>query len=267
MFDTALQKFAGESHNFLLNGSGPELNEARQYLNQRGIDVAGICAYQLGFCPHGKLLDDEIRYFGNDNESESDKRDFKKSLTGKIILPIKDEFGKHVGLATRPSKSGQEYTWWNLPIPFYKSRHLFLLHLAKKAMYFQKKVYIVEGYVDAITLHRMGLKNVVAIMGTKLSARQCALIARYCNNVCVGYDVDENKSGQKATIDAIAILHRYGFCENLSVIKNMPVGEDPDSFVRKNGVTEFKMLEHNLSRNEIMSMCRESDMSKNARKR
>jgi len=128
---------------------------------------------------------------------------------------------------------------------------LFLMDKARVSMYSNNRVYVVEGYVDALTLYQNGLKNVVALMGTALTTRKLALISRYCNNVCFCFDVDENESGQKASDTSIILVNKYSFCDDIAVIDSIPVGNDPDSYVRKFGLDSYLKHERVLHEKDI----------------
>ena len=255
-----LLKFVQKCCNTLTDGDSEESRKAIEYLSQtRGIPKDDFGRFLLGYCPKLSILPPEVRQFGNELLEDNAQRDLTRCIVSRIVLPICDEFGECVGLATRPPESGPDCTWWNLPAPFYKGHYLYLLDKARKAAFTNNKIYIVEGYMDAITLYLHGLHNVVAVMSTKLSHRQCALMARYCANVCVCFDVDANESGQKGTDRAVAILHRVGVFKLISVIDGLPVKEDPDSYVKKNGLESFLNLEKHLTGNQLIAACRRSD--------
>jgi len=84
--------------------------------------------------------------------------------------------------------------------------------------------------------------------------RKLGLTARYCNNVCLCFDSDSNKSGEKAKNLSIAMLNRYSFCESISTIDSLPVGDDPASFVGKYGIKKFLDLERVIEEDEIMKI-------------
>ena len=108
--------------------------------------------------------------------------------------------------------------------------------------------------MDAITLYQHGIKNVCALMGTRLSLRQIGLIARYCNNICMCLDSDNNQAGQKATkknIENILSLEKLRFCDKISIIDGIPLGTDPDEFICKNGKDAFLSLEKEITQEDI----------------
>lgn len=250
----ALQEFSESCHDCLMNGE--KVYTPRKYLTEtRSLDDETLITHSIGFCPWGIDLNPNVRFFGENLEDE-DKRDWQYNIWGRIIVPIFDEFGEVISLATKKPSIGPN-PWWNLP--FLKSHSLFLINKAKKTIYTENKVYVVEGYIDALKLYQAGLKNVVAIMGTALTLRKIAMIARYCNNVCFCFDVDENNAGQKASDTSIIMMNKYCFCDNISVINNIPVGEDPDSYVSKYGLKAYLDHEKILSKDDIQGICRRVD--------
>jgi len=246
----ALQEFVNTCHKRLINGN--KVDVPRRYLKDtRSLNEETWVMHNIGFCPWGINLDPEVRFFGEDL-NDPDKRDWRYNLWGKIIVPIYDEFGDLISISTK-KPSVEKSPWWN--IPFLKSHSLFLINKARKEMFVKNKVYVVEGYADALTLYQHGLKNVVAIMGTAFTLRKIAMVARYCNNVCFCFDVDENKSGQNASDTSIVMLNKYCFCDNISVIDSIPIGEDPDSYVGKYGLESYLDHERILSGKDIKEIC------------
>ena len=225
-------------------------------VRSRSLTQETIRTHKIGFCPYGTALPLNIRHFGEDLESE-DKRDWQYNLWGRIIVPIYDEFGEVVSIATKKPVTEGKYPWWNMP--FKKSHVLFLLDKARKPIYSEDKIYITEGYVDALTLYQHGVKNVVALMGTAFTLRKISLVARYTDNVCFCFDVDDNRSGQKASDLSIALLNKFGFCNNISIVDHMPVGEDPASYVQGYGIESFIKGERYLTREEIIKAGRRVD--------
>jgi DNA primase len=242
----SLRSFLGNCNDYLLNSDTDESRFAIKYLAERGYNKDSISNFNIGFCPSGFEIPDEIRYYGEG--SDSNIRDWKYNLLGRVILPVLDEFGDPISAATK--KPGPEKNpWWNLP--FCKSNSLFLINKAKSHMYLKNKVYVVEGYCDAMTLYKNGIKNVVAVMGTSMTVRKIALISRYCNNICMCFDVDKNNSGQKASASSILKIKSYSFCESISIIDDIPVGEDPDSYVKEYGVKNYLSKEREVVNSDL----------------
>lgn len=254
--NSILEPFISKSHDSLLRGSGNMTLAALEYLKQRGMTEKTIIDNKIGYVGKYDKIPEEILHYGNDllpipKDEDEKPRNLFWFLLNKIIVPVYDEFGYVVGLATRTPSFEKGNSWWNMPAPFYKGQHLYLLDKCKKAIFEKNKVYLVEGYMDALILNQYGIDNCVAVMGTALTLRKIGLIARYCNRVCLCFDVDKNNAGQNAKDSAVAQLNKLVFCDEISVLDNLPVGVDPDDFVIKNGVDEFYKHEKVLNSNEI----------------
>ena len=255
-------------HNNLVEGAGREVSVAKEYLKKRNTSNQSIVFSKIGYCNTEWILPDSVSLFGADEKDEPVNESkyayyISSQLRGRLIVPVYDEFGRAVGIATRKPTFEKGNTWWNLPSPFKKGEHLFLLNNSKKNIFEKNKIYLVEGYMDAIALQQYGLNNVVAVMGTALTSKKIGLIARYCNNVCICFDMDENESGQKARDMSIAILKKFDFCENISIINGLPIGEDPDVYVEKNGLESFLEKEVILKDSDIEKICRKMTKKKN----
>lgn len=250
--------FIKDCHRFLADGS-LHSDEAKKYLIEgRGLTLDSIAEHSIGFFPRDKELPEKIRHFGEEileiegdaeleNKKPKEIRDFYYRIAGKIIVPIYEEFGCMVGFATR-SYLDDGTTWWNVPLV--KGNHLFLFNKAKKAAFQNNKIYLVEGYMDALLMYQYGIKNVAAIMGTSLTLRQLGLIMRYCSNVCFCFDTDENQSGQKATSKSVAMVNKFKTFDEISTIQ-LPVKIDPDSYIIEHGKENFLSLEKTLSAKQI----------------
>ena len=255
-----LNQFIQQCHTNLISGVGPEIDIAKDYLlRERGIKPETINTHELGYCYSKQDIPNNIAFHGKNLETLADKdRGYSYFIQGKIVVPVFSELGKAVGFATRKPSSEPGNTWWNLSAPFCKSEHLFLLDKARKDIFKNNKIYLVEGYMDALILYQEGLTNVVALMGTNLSPRQVGLIARYCSNICLSLDVDENESGQKASGKSIYHLKKFDFYEEISTVDKLPVKKDPDTFVLENGLQEFLKLERVLSSTEITKIYKDT---------
>lgn len=259
-----LNQFVKQCHDNLLSGNGAEVVNANDYLSKRNIKQESIILHSIGYCGNKDKIPNEISFYGKNGQSVG-SYGYDYFIRGKIIVPVYSEFGLLVGFATRKPSFEPDNTWWNLSRPFHKSNHLFLLDKSRKYVFENNKIYLVEGYIDAIILYQEGLKGIVGLMGTNLSPRQVGLLARYCSNICLCLDVDKNNSGQKAQGKAIYSLKKFDFYESISVIDNLPIEEDPDVFVSKNGLSELLKMERKLSDSEVNKIYREV-LSLNKRK-
>ena len=116
-----------------------------------------------------------------------------------------------------------------------KGRNLYGLNVAKNSE--KKEIVIVEGYMDAVSLHQRGIDNAVASLGTALTEAQGRLLSRYGEKIIIGYDADG--AGQTATIRGMEILSNMG-CDIR--ILQMEGAKDPDEYVVKYGSGRFSML-------------------------
>ena len=119
-------------------------------------------------------------------------------------------------------------------IVYSKGRHLFGLNVAKKYEIKMKKIIIVEGYMDAISLHQRGIHNAVASLGTAMTEAQGHLLRNNGEQVIIGYDADG--AGQAATMRGLEILQSMGCDLRILQIEG---AKDPDEFVVKYGPERF----------------------------
>lgn len=250
-----LLPFVERCNQNLLNSSNDECANAMKYLLQRHIKVETIQDLKIGYCMSNERDMSEVRKYCNGDYNQVDgEKDYSYFIKGRIIVPVFAEFGEAVGFATRKPTFEKGNTWWNLPKPFKKGQYLYLLDKTRKDIFDTNKVYLVEGYVDAILLYQEGIRNVCSIMGTALTSRKIGLIVRYCNSICLCFDSDENNSGQKAQEKSVFLLNEFGYGDFLSVI-NLPVGVDPDEYVVKYGPKDLLNQEKQLSRTEVINIC------------
>ena len=164
---------------------------------------------------------------------------------GRVIFPVHSVSGRIVAFGGRILNQEQKNVGKYVNSPeseiYSKKRELYGLYLAKQAIVKQDCCYLVEGYLDVISMHQSGVENVVASSGTALTPEQVRLIHRFTNNVTVLYDGDA--AGIHASLRGIDILLSEGL--NIKVML-LPEGEDPDSYAQSRTPEEFrKDLEEN----------------------
>ncbi|MCL2598314.1 MAG: CHC2 zinc finger domain-containing protein [Firmicutes bacterium] len=184
---------------------------------------------------------------GNNYDNSSGKILDKKmggslydAFYGRLMVPIINHLDKVVGFGGRDLSGNSPAKYKNSAQSevFDKSNTLFGVNLLKK---YKRNggdlsfVLLVEGYMDTIALHSAGIENVVASMGTALTNKQARQIKQYTETVCVCYDGDS--AGQKATLRGLDILSEAGLSTKVVVLKE---GLDPDDFIKKYGVAEYK---------------------------
>ena len=222
---------------------------ARNYLDKRGIsqDIAQV--FQLGYAPpkwdsltmylqkkHGiacaKMVDLGLCAI---NKSGRNYDRFRHRL----IFPIINENGKTSGFGGRALDEQDNPKYLNSPETKYfnKRQILYGLHLSRQAIREKGYAIIMEGYMDVVTAHLFGIKNVVASLGTSLTLEQGKLLMRYTTEAVLAYDSDQ--AGVQATLRGLDILQKLGF--NVRVV-TVPNGKDPDGFIRLAGADAFENL-------------------------
>lgn len=157
---------------------------------------------------------------------------------GRVIFPVHNLSGKVVAFGARIlTKQKDQPKYINSPETeiYHKSNVLYGLFQAKNAIRRDNFCYLVEGYTDVISLHLADVDNVVASSGTALTEEQIKLMRRFTENVTVLFDGDA--AGIKAAIRGIDLVLKGGL--NVRIVL-LPDGEDPDSYSRKHGSTEFR---------------------------
>ena len=155
---------------------------------------------------------------------------------GRVIYPVHTISGKIVAFGGRVlNKTDKAAKYVNSPESeiYHKSDQLYGIYQAKGEIVRQDMCYLVEGYMDVISMHQFGIKNVVASSGTSLTTGQIRMIHRFTENVTVMYDGDA--AGIHASIRGIDMLLSEGL--NIKVV-SLPEGEDPDSYAQTHNSDE-----------------------------
>lgn len=165
---------------------------------------------------------------------------------GRVIFPIHSLSGQILGFGGRVlKKDAKTAKYLNSPESeiYHKSRILYGIYHARRAIGQFEKCYLVEGYTDVMSLHEAGVENVVASSGTSLTREQVRLIKRFTPNITILYDGDE--AGIKASMRGIDIVLEEGL--NIKIVL-LPEGEDPDSYSKKISNEDFITF---LGNNEV----------------
>ncbi|HZH37003.1 MAG TPA: toprim domain-containing protein, partial [Flavisolibacter sp.] len=156
----------------------------------------------------------------------------------RIIFPIHNNSGKVIGFGARLIKKNDKAPKYiNTPENelYVKSKLLYGTYFARQAIDKADECFLVEGYTDVISLHQAGIENVVASGGTSLTQDQLRLIKKFTSNLTIIYDGDA--AGVKAALRGLDMALEESLNVKLVLI---PDGEDPDSYVRKQGAAEFR---------------------------
>ena len=156
---------------------------------------------------------------------------------GRVIFPVHTLSGKVVAFGGRILRKADKLAKYvNSPESeiYSKSRELYGLFFAKRAIVKEDRCFMVEGYTDVLSMHQAGIENVVSSSGTALTTGQIRLIRRFTQNMTVLYDGDA--AGISAALRGIDLLLEESL--NVKVVL-LPKGEDPDSFARKQNAESF----------------------------
>jgi len=261
---------------FYQNLMSPRGKMARDYLTNRQITGATAKAFGLGYSPddwgglyrHLKakgFTDDILGQCGLFTKGK--KGDLLDLFRGRLMFPIFDVLGKVIAFGGRILGDGNP-KYINSPetVIYSKQRNLYALNFAKASK--EKKMIIVEGYMDVISMHQAGVINTVASLGTALTERQLDLISRYTEEVVLFYDSDA--AGQAAILRGLQMLlargKRHGTTPTKISVAMVPDGKDPDQYICEHGAEAFrKIVSEALSVMEYLMLVAKKQSSQNGR--
>ncbi len=227
---------------------------AMQYFRKRGLEDETIRKFGLGWAPVSrKALTEAARAAGYKEEFLVDAGVCLKYDDGKLVdrffdrvmFPVHSVSGRIIafgGRTLRTDKTVAKYI--NSPESeiYVKSKSLYGIYFAKNGISRQDKCILVEGYLDVISMHQLGINNVVASSGTSLTVEQIRLISKFTKNITIIYDGDG--AGIKAALRGIGLVLKEGM--NVKVVL-LPDGQDPDDFARRHSLEE---VQDYIARNE-----------------
>ena len=242
----------------------PSSKIAQDYVKKRQLNNETLQSYKIGFSGKFDELyqalkkegfnEEEILESGLVNKNENGK--YIDRYRNRLMIPIFDERNRVIAFGGRVLDDSKP-KYINSPenIVYSKGRHLFGLNVAKKDH--PKRLLIVEGYMDAISLHQRGITDVVASLGTALTTSQGWLLRRNCEQVILGFDSDG--AGQTAIMRAMEVMQNMG-CD-MRVLQ-MTGAKDPDEYVIKYGAVRFnKLLDDAISLIEFKIKVLQKDLN------
>jgi DNA primase len=212
---------------------------AKNYIKEREILPTVLDIFDIGyspeeikplmdFCESENISIEELKKIGLITEKENGR--ITDKFAGRLIFPIKDYKGRVVAFGGRAIKENKLPKYLNSPETeiYQKRKILYGFFESKDYIRESHKVIVVEGYIDLLSLYQIGIKNVVATLGTALTNEHGKLLSKFSDEAILMFDSD--KAGKKAVIEASKILLN----ENLDVkYCIMPEGEDPDTVAKK----------------------------------
>lgn len=247
-------------------------NNARKYLEERGITKNLQTKFGLGLSLHGGEMLEYLRKLGYTTQEMKDagvaaakESEWYDVFYGRVIFPIIDQFGVVVGFGGRTMQKDADFAKYrnsSQTLLFDKSKTIYALNLLQKRKQRGNMSYVIlcEGYMDVIALHAVGFDTAVAAMGTALTYNQAKKLKNFASRVYISFDGDG--AGQKAALRSLDILAETGL--SVRVIQ-LPEGIDPDDLVKsKGGVEKYKALMDNaltLPAFKIASLQKQYDLS------
>jgi DNA primase len=241
-----INQFAQQFYSKILFETEAGQNIGLSYLKERGFTEETIKKFGLGYAPDSKntfttqaiaeqynpeLLQKAGLVVSRNDQLGDNYRD-------RIIFPVHNNSGKVIGFGARLIKSNDRAPKYiNTPENelYVKSKILYGTYFARHAIDKANECLLVEGYTDVISLHQAGIENVVASGGTSLTQEQLRLIKKYTKNLTIIYDGDA--AGVKAALRGLDMALEESLNVKLVLIPNK---EDPDSYVQKVGVNQFR---------------------------
>ncbi len=226
------------------SGEGKSVGYA--YYRSRGLEDATLSKFSLGWAPSGRTaLIDAAQAAGYKLEYLIDAGLAVRREDGSVVdkfrervmFPIHTVSGRVVAFSGRTLKADNPAKYVNSPETeiYIKSRNLLGIYFAKSEISRLGKCILVEGNVDMVMMHQLGIGNVVASCGTSLTVEQIRLIRKFTENLTIMYDGDS--AGIHAALRGINMVLEEGL--NVKIVL-LPDGDDPDSFARKHTLEEVQ---------------------------
>ena len=218
----------------------PTSKIAQDYIKKRKLNNATLKSFLMGYASNSS--NELLRYLKEQGFTEEEllascligksDRGYYDKFRNRLMIPIRDERGRFIAFGGRVLDDSKP-KYINSPenIVYSKGRNLFGLNVAREGVHGPlKRLLIVEGYMDAISLYQRGITNVVASLGTALTDSQGRLLRRNTEQVILGYDADG--AGQQAIIRGMEILKSMDIDIRILQISG---AKDPDEYILKFG--------------------------------
>lgn len=251
----AVNTFAKETFVTSLHQEAEGRRIGLSYFRERGLTDETIKEFELGYSPaSATYLVDKAKKAGISLEDLEEAGLILKTQHGgyidryrdRVIYPIHSISGNVVGFGGRilvKKENTGKYINSPASILYDKSRELYGLYFAKRALSKKNKCLVLEGYMDVLSMHQRGVENVVASSGTALTADQVQMIRRYTPNLTLIFDSDA--AGIKAALKGLDV----GLEKSMNVqVVLLPEGEDPDSFAQSHSL---EAIEDFIQENEV----------------
>ena len=245
-YTSLYSEYVNFHHNELLNN--PENKNSLDYLKNRKLTFETIKNFKLGYVKKNSNIFEHLKK--NFNEKilkecgifyfDEKKNIFVDRFRDRIIFPINSISGSPIAIGGRIMQKNSFFAKYiNSPETqfFKKGNNLYNIDRARKLSNKINQIFLVEGYMDVISLNNRGIENCVANLGTALTERQIAILNQFFNEIVICFDGDE--SGYKAAVRAAENSIKELKPEKQISFLFLPDNEDPDTFISKNGKDKF----------------------------
>ncbi|MDQ0416271.1 DNA primase [Croceifilum oryzae] len=232
-------------HHVLMNT--PQGNDGKAYLARRRVNPETAQAFQLGFAPRSydfllsfltkrgyatSLIEKAGLIKKNDSQGT-----YRDRFYGRLMFPIHDSKGRVIAFGARSFEESEQAKYLNSPETglFHKRKQLYNLYRAKSSIRKEQNIVLAEGYMDVIMMWQEGVHTGVATLGTALSEDQVNVIKQHTKSVIICYDSDN--AGQNAALKALELMRPH---ELMVKVAPLPIGFDPDDYIRRFGGNSFQ---------------------------
>jgi DNA primase len=269
IYKKIMEKYVNFCHKELISQKYPEVTE---YLKKRKITKAEVNFFQIGYATIKNNFYDKLKEEFDEKQIISSGiyyLDEKKNIyvdrfRGRIIFPVQSLDDSILALGGRALSQKTFAKYINSPeTEFYKKgNHLYNINSARNFKDSAEEVFIVEGYMDVINLHKFGIKNVVANLGTAITERQIYLTSNYFKNLTICLDGDS--SGRKAALRAAERLFPLIKPDFNINFLTLPENLDPDAYINQEGKESFlKFTESKIKIQDFIWKSYYNDVDKN----
>ena len=231
--------------------------KARQYLEKRGVNADTVKKFMIGYAPKGQLIGQAAKK-GYTPEvlskagiiTKSERGNYFEYMSERVVFPIFDVQGRVVAFGGR-TLTDQQPKYLNTPetAVYSKSSNLYGLFQTLPELRKERKIIVLEGYMDIVIPRQFGISGAVASLGTSFTQNHAKLIARYADSVTLLFDADN--AGRSAAQRALEILVENG---TQCSVSSLPEGIDADEYLNDNGKEKFLELIENSSKSAIEFM-------------
>tara|TARA_Y100000590_G_scaffold67278_1_gene72957 strand:+ start:574 stop:2361 length:1788 start_codon:yes stop_codon:yes gene_type:complete len=250
IYNSILEKYTNYCYDELISKKNLPINE---YLDKRKISKNEVSFFKIGYASSSDFIYESLKKVFDEKQIASSgiyyfderRKKYVDRFRNRIIFPIKNLNGSVFALGARTLSKAALAKYINSPETefFKKGNNLYNINSAREFSNQTQEVFIVEGYMDVINLHKFGIKNVVANLGTAMTERQLDLVWRFFKKpiICLDGDV----SGKKAAIRAAERLFPLMKANYNIYFLTLPENLDPDSYINQKGKESFLELAKN----------------------